>query len=110
MDKDSSILDNNTHQIDSVVEDNLATSKEDDAFNMPTLESINRMKTRVRNARIVMKARDRLAADCNSERIDDFNNIATHFIKNSEKEIKDYQEQKTAFKHLIEERKVLKQQ
>lgn len=65
-------------------------------------------EARVRSAREVMKARDRLAAEEDINR-NAQNGMAAQFMREDEKEISDYAKRKEAFQRLIEERKALKQ-
>ena len=108
MNKDGTIVDMETHQADISFQDGNIQTKEDDVFEKATLASINRMKARVRSAREVMKARDRLAAETDIAQNNE-NGFAAQFIKENEKDIDNYQKRKEAFARLVEERKALKQ-
>ena len=108
MNKDGTIVDMETHQADISSQDGNIQTKEDDVFEKATLASINRMKARVRSAREVMKARDRLAAETDIAQNNE-NGFAAQFIKENEKDIDNYQKRKEGFARLVEERKALKQ-
>ena len=108
MNKDGTVIDLETHQKDIASQEGGIAAQEEDADEKATLASINRMKARVRSAREVMKARDRLAAEEDITR-NAQNGMAAQFMREDEKEISDYAKRKEAFQRLIEERKALKQ-
>ncbi len=108
MNKDETIVDMETYQADVSSQDGNVQAQEDDVFEKTTLASINRMKARVRSAREVMKARDRLAAETDIAKNNE-NGFAAQFVKENEKDIDNYQKRKEAFARLAEERKALKQ-
>lgn len=108
MNKDETIVDMETYQADVSSQDGNVQAQEDDVFEKATLASINRMKARVRSAREVMKARDRLAAETDIAKNNE-NGFAAQFVKENEKDIDNYQKRKDAFARLVEERKALKQ-
>lgn len=108
MNKDETIVDMETYQADVSSQDGNVQAQEDDVFEKTTLASINRMKARVRSAREVMKARDRLAAETDIAKNNE-NGFAAQFVKENEKDIDNYQKRKEAFARLVEERKALKQ-
>ena len=108
MNKDETIVDMETHQADVSSQDGNVQAQEDDVFEKAPLASINRMKARVRSAREVMKARDRLAAETDIAKNNE-NGFAAQFVKENEKDIDNYQKRKDAFARLVEERKALKQ-
>lgn len=108
MNKDGTVIDLETHQKDIASQEGGIAAQEEDAYEKATLASINRMKARVRSAREVMKARDRLAAEEDINR-NAQNGMAAQFMREDEKEISDYAKRKEAFQRLIEERKALKQ-
>ena len=108
MNKDETIVDMETYQADVSSQDGNVQAQEDDVFEKATLTSINRMKARVRSAREVMKARDRLAAETDIAKNNE-NGFAAQFVKENEKDIDNYQKRKEAFARLAEERKALKQ-
>ena len=108
MNKVGTVIDLETHQKDIASQEGGIAAQEEDAYEKATLASINRMKARVRSAREVMKARDRLAAEEDINR-NAQNGMAAQFMREDEKEISDYAKRKEAFQRLIEERKALKQ-
>lgn len=108
MNKDGTIVDMKTHQADVSSQDGNVQAQEDDVVEKAPLASINRMKARVRSAREVMKARDRLAAETDIAKNNE-NGFAAQFVKENEKDIDNYQKRKEAFARLAEERKALKQ-
>ena len=108
MNKDETIVDMETYQADVSSQDGNVQAQEDVVFEITTLACINRMKARVRSAREVMKARDRLAAETDIAKNNE-NGFAAQFVKENEKDIDNYQKRKEAFARLAEERKALKQ-